>query len=52
MGWVVALVVLALVFAVVGLVIEAVKWLLIIAGVLLVAGFVRGFLELRSTNSG
>lgn len=51
MGWVVALLVLAIIFGVIGLVVEAVKWMLIIAAVLLVAGLVRAFLAGRSTAS-
>jgi hypothetical protein len=46
--WVVVLVVLAVVLAVIGLVVEAVKWLLVIAGLVLVGGVVRGFLEARN----
>lgn len=47
MGWIIALIVLAVIFGVIGLVIEAVQWLLIIAGVLLLAGLARGFLAGR-----
>jgi hypothetical protein len=43
MGLVLALIVLALVFGVIGLVVRALKWLLIIAVALLVAGLVRGY---------
>jgi hypothetical protein len=50
MGWVVALLVLALIFGVVGWVVEAVKWLLIIAVLLVVAGAVRGYLAARDTQ--
>ena len=43
MGLVIALIVLALIFGVVGLVVRAAKWALIIAVVFLVAGAVSGF---------
>lgn len=42
MGWVIALIVLALVFGGIGLIVAAAKWALIIAVVLLVAGVVLG----------
>lgn len=41
---VIALIVLAIIFGVVGLVLTGLKWLLIIAVILLIAGVVRGFL--------
>jgi hypothetical protein len=50
MGWVIALIVLAVIFGVVGLVVEAVKWFLIIAGVLLLAGVARGFVAGRRST--
>ena len=51
MGWVIALIVLAVLFGVVGLAVEAVKWFLIIAGVLLLAGVARGFLAGRGSTA-
>ena len=42
MGLVLLLIVLAIVFALVGLIFTALKWLLIIAAVLFVVGLVRG----------
>jgi hypothetical protein len=42
MGWVVALVVLAVIFGIIGLVVAAVKWMLIIAGVLIVLAVLKG----------
>jgi hypothetical protein len=42
MGWVIALIVLALVLGGIGLVVAALKWLLILALVLLVVGVVMG----------
>lgn len=50
MAWVIALIVVAVILGVVGLVVEAVKWLLIIAAVLFVAAMARAFLAGR--NSG
>ncbi|MEX2291233.1 MAG: hypothetical protein WD794_13020 [Mycobacteriales bacterium] len=47
MGLVLALIVLALVLGVIGLVVRAVKWLLIIAVALLAAGAARGFIAAR-----
>ncbi|MDP3968525.1 MAG: hypothetical protein Q8Q02_09595 [Nocardioides sp.] len=52
MAWVIALIVVAVILGVIGLVIEAVKWLLIIAAVLLVAAMARAFLAGRQTRSG
>jgi hypothetical protein len=43
MGLVLALILLAVLFGVIGLAVKALKWLLILAVVLLVAGAVRGF---------
>lgn len=43
MGLVLMLIVLALLFGVIGLVFKALKWLLIIAVALLVAGVIRGY---------
>ncbi len=48
MGLVLALIVLALVFGVIGLVFKALKWLLIIAVALLVAGVIRGMANRKS----
>jgi hypothetical protein len=48
MGLVLALIVLALVFGVIGLVSKALKWLLIIAVALLVAGVIRGMANRKS----
>ena len=42
MGWVIALIVLALVFGGIGLIVTAAKWALIIAAIFLVAGVVVG----------
>ena len=52
MAWVIALIVLAVVLGVIGLVIEAVQWLLIIAAVLVVVGLARAFLAGRRSGSG
>jgi hypothetical protein len=49
MGLVIALIVLAVVFGVVGLFVAALKWLLIIAVVLLVVGVARGVIAGRRT---
>ncbi len=49
MGWIVALIVLALIFGVIGLVVEALKWFLIIAGVLVLFALLRGFLAGRDS---
>ncbi len=49
MGLVIALIVLAVVFGVVGLFVAALKWLLIIAVVLLVVGLARGVIAGRRT---
>lgn len=48
MGLVLALIVLALVFGVIGLVFKALKWLLIIAVALLVTGVIRGMANRKS----
>jgi len=45
MGLLIALIVLAVIFGVLGLAIEAAKWLLIIAAVLLVVAVVRAVLS-------
>ena len=47
MGLVIALIVLAIIFGVVGLAVEALKWLLIIAVVLLVVGVARAAISGR-----
>jgi hypothetical protein len=41
MGWIIALIVLAVIFGVIGLVVAAVKWLLIIAGILLLVAVLK-----------
>jgi hypothetical protein len=43
MGWVIALIVLAVIFGIVGFAVTALKWLLIVALVLFVLGLVRAF---------
>lgn len=48
MGLVLALIVLALILGVVGLVVRAVRWLLIIAVVVLLAGIARGVLARKA----
>jgi hypothetical protein len=48
MGLVLALIALAIVFGVIGLVFRALKWLLIIAVALLVAGVIRGMANRKS----
>ncbi len=50
MGWVVLLVVLAVVFGVVGLAVEAAKWLLIVAGILLLVGVARAVMSRQTTR--
>ncbi|MGN6089221.1 MAG: hypothetical protein ACTHMZ_06555 [Actinomycetes bacterium] len=50
MGLVILLIVLAIIFGVVGLVVSALKWLLIIGLILLVAGLIRAFVAGRSTR--
>jgi hypothetical protein len=47
MGWVVLIIVLAIVLGVVGFVVEALLWLVAIAAVLLLVGVVMGFLRGR-----
>lgn len=47
MGWLVALLVVAVILGVIGLVVEALKWLLIVAALLVVVGLVRAFLSSR-----
>lgn len=42
MGWVIALIVLAVVFGGIGLIVAAAKWALVLALVLLIAGVVVG----------
>ena len=49
MGLVIALIVLAIIFGVVGLAVAAAKWLLIIAVVLLVVGVTRAAINGRRT---
>ncbi|MDP9820618.1 hypothetical protein [Nocardioides massiliensis] len=49
MGWVIALIVVAIILGVIGLVVEAVKWLLIIAAALFVIGLVRAFFAGRGS---
>jgi hypothetical protein len=49
MGLVIALIVLAILFGAVGLFVTALKWLLIVAVVLLVVGLVRGVIAGRRT---
>ncbi len=44
MGWVVALVVLAVIFGVIGLIVAAVKWMLIIAGILVLLAVLKAVL--------
>ncbi len=51
-GLVIALIVLAVIFGVIGLVVEALQWMLIIAGLLLVVGLVRIFITSRMDKSG
>jgi hypothetical protein len=48
MGLVIALIVLAVIFGAVGLFVAALKWLLIIAVVLLIVGVARGVISGRS----
>ncbi len=50
MGWVIALIVLAVIFGVIGLVVTALKWLLIVGLVFLVAGVVAGFVTRGRTR--
>lgn len=47
MGLVVGLIVLALILGAVGLVVRALKWLVIIAVLLVIVGIVRGWLAAR-----
>ncbi len=47
MGWVILIIVLAIVLGVVGFVVEALLWLVAIAAVLLLVGVVMGFLRGR-----
>lgn len=49
MGIIVGLIVLAVLFGILGFAITALKWLLIVALVLLVAGVVAGFLRGRTS---
>lgn len=51
MGWVIALIVVAVILGIIGLVVAAVKWLLIIAAVLLLAGLVKAYLAGRGSRS-
>ncbi|HVM07214.1 MAG TPA: hypothetical protein VM345_02025 [Acidimicrobiales bacterium] len=51
MGLVVLLIVLALVFGGLGLVVEGLKWLLIIAAVLFIASFFTGFVSRSRVGS-
>ncbi len=51
MGLVVALIVLAVIFGVLGLVVTALKWLLIVGLVFLVAGLVAGFVTRSRTRT-
>jgi hypothetical protein len=51
MGLVLGLIVLALIFGLVGLVVRAARWLLIIALVLLAVGIVRGMAARNSTRA-
>jgi hypothetical protein len=50
-GLVLGLIVLALVLGVIGLVARAVRWLLIIAAVVFIAGIVRGAMARNSTTT-
>lgn len=50
MGLVIALIVLAVIFGAVGLFVEAAKWALIIAVLLLAAGAVAGFMGRRKAG--
>jgi hypothetical protein len=50
MGWVIALIVLAVIFGIVGFAVAALKWLLIIALVLFVLGLVRAFMSGRRST--
>jgi hypothetical protein len=50
-GLVLALILIALVLGVIGLVARAVRWLLIIAAVLFVAGLVRGVMARGKTTT-
>lgn len=50
-GLIIALIVLAVIFGVIGLVVETLQWMLIIAGILLLVGLVRIFLG-RAGSSG
>ena len=52
MGLLIALIVIAVVLAVIGLAVAALKWLLIIAGILIVVAIVRGFLARGSSRAG
>ena len=49
-GLVIALIVLAVIFGVVGLLVEALQWLLIIGVVLLLIGLFRAFMSGRSSG--
>ncbi len=51
MGLVIALIVLALVLGLIGLVVNALKWLLIIAAVILVIGVARGAIAGRNNKA-
>jgi hypothetical protein len=51
MGLVIALVVIALVLGVIGVIAEALWWLLVIAAVVLVAGLVRGVTSRSGTRT-
>ncbi len=50
MGLIIVIVVLALVFGLFGLLVEGLKWLLIIGVIMLVAGAVMGFLKRGSVS--
>jgi hypothetical protein len=50
MGIIVLIIVLAIVFGALGLLLEGLKWLLIIGVILLVAGAVMGFLKRGSVS--
>ena len=52
MGILIALIVVAIVLAIIGLAVEALKWLLIIAGILIVVAIVRGVLARGSSQVG
>jgi hypothetical protein len=49
-GLLIALIVIAVILGLIGLVVEALQWLLIIAGVLLLLGLVRALLSGRSRS--